>query len=60
MRKKSASRKEAWGRAKAKADQLAAAGQDSGTFKQGQLQPNESVEFSFADQLIESFGYQPK
>jgi len=30
-------------RAKAKADQLAAAGQDSGTFKQGQLQPNESV-----------------
>jgi len=47
-------------RAKAKADQLAAAGQDSGTFKQGQLQPNESVEFSFADQLIESFGYQPK
>jgi len=47
-------------RAKAKAAQLAAAGQDSGTFKQGQLQPNESVEFSFADQLIESFGYQPK
>jgi hypothetical protein len=30
-------------RAKAKAAQLAAAGQDSGTFKQGQLQPNESV-----------------
>jgi len=47
-------------RAKAKADQLAAAGRDEGTFVQDKLQPKESVEFNFADQLIESFGYQPK
>ena len=43
-------------RMKAKADQLAAAGQDSGTFVGGKLQP--ANEINFADQLIESFGYQ--
>jgi hypothetical protein len=47
-------------RMQAKADQLKAAGREEGTFVQDKLQPKESIEVNFADQLIESFGYQSK